>query len=91
MNFPRKVLIFASGTRVFNILELGMAMVITPNKEDYFKGDGHEIMHQLPDKSLDVVLCDVLYGITQNKWDCYVAALLEGRNFIASDKNEVSN
>lgn len=32
-------------------------------------GDCLEIMRTLPDKSIDLVLCDLPYGTTQNKWD----------------------
>lgn len=26
----------------------------------------------IPDKSVDLILCDLPYGITQNDWDCYI-------------------
>lgn len=32
-------------------------------------GDCLEIMKQIPDGSIDMVLCDLPYGTTQNKWD----------------------
>ena len=61
-------------------------------KEEYtnrfFKGTGFEIIHQLPKYSVDIVLCDLLYGSAQNKWDFVVTVLLEGRIFIAIEKNE---
>ena len=34
-----------------------------------FNGDCLEIMKNIPDKSVDMVLCDLPYGVTQNKWD----------------------
>lgn len=37
-----------------------------------FEGDCLEIMKQLPDKSVDMVLCDLPYGTTQNKWDSII-------------------
>ena len=37
-----------------------------------FEGDCLEIMKQLPDKSIDMVLCDLPYGTTQNKWDSVI-------------------
>ena len=37
-----------------------------------FEGDCLEIMKQLPDKSIDMVLCDLPYGTTQNKWDRFI-------------------
>ena len=33
------------------------------------EGDCLELMKDIPDKSIDVVLCDLPYGITYNKWD----------------------
>ena len=32
-------------------------------------GDCLELMAQIPDGSVDMVLCDLPYGTTQNKWD----------------------
>jgi site-specific DNA-methyltransferase (adenine-specific)/modification methylase len=29
-------------------------------------------MSEIPDGSIDMVLCDLPYGMTQNKWDCYI-------------------
>lgn len=37
-----------------------------------FEGDCLEIMKQFPDKSIDMVLCDLPYGTTQNKWDSVI-------------------
>lgn len=37
---------------------------------DYIKqGDCLELMKEIPDKSVDMILCDLPYGITKNKWD----------------------
>lgn len=33
------------------------------------KGDCLEIMKSIPDKSIDMILCDLPYGTTRNKWD----------------------
>lgn len=35
-------------------------------------GDCMEILPKLPPKSVDLVLCDLPYGITANKWDCEI-------------------
>lgn len=35
----------------------------------FLLGDCFEQMATLPDKSVDMVLCDLPYGTTQNKWD----------------------
>lgn len=37
-----------------------------------FQGDCLEVMKQMPDKSVDLVLCDLPYGTTQNKWDAVI-------------------
>jgi len=38
-----------------------------------FKGDCLDIMTHLPDKSVDMILCDLPYGTTQNKWDSVIS------------------
>ena len=37
-----------------------------------FEGDCLEIMKQIPDASVDLVLCDLPYGTTQNRWDIVI-------------------
>lgn len=34
------------------------------------KGDCLERMKEIPDASIDMILCDLPYGTTKNKWDC---------------------
>lgn len=41
-------------------------------KNTLFEGDCLEIMKQFPDNSIDMVLCDLPYGTTQNKWDSVI-------------------
>lgn len=36
------------------------------------QGDCLDIMPKIPDKSIDMVLCDLPYGTTQNKWDSVI-------------------
>lgn len=36
------------------------------------EGDCLQIMKIIPDKSIDLILCDLPYGITENNWDCIV-------------------
>ena len=36
------------------------------------KGDCLELMKQIPDKSVDLILCDIPYGSTQNPWDIII-------------------
>ena len=33
------------------------------------QGDCLELMKNISDKSVDMILCDLPYGSTQNKWD----------------------
>jgi site-specific DNA-methyltransferase (adenine-specific) len=35
-----------------------------------YHGDYLELMRDLPDASVDLILCDLPYGTTRNKWDC---------------------
>ena len=39
------------------------------NNFKIFNGDCLQIMDVLKDKSIDMILCDLPYGTTQNKWD----------------------
>ena len=39
---------------------------------DLRQGDCLEVMKDIPDKSIDMILCDLPYGTTQNKWDCII-------------------
>lgn len=36
------------------------------------QGDCLEVMVDIPDKSIDMILCDLPYGTTQNKWDSII-------------------
>ena len=36
------------------------------------QGDCLELMKQVPDKSVDLILCDLPYGTTRNKWDTVI-------------------
>lgn len=37
-----------------------------------YEGDCLEYMKLIPDASVDMILCDLPYGMTQNEWDCYI-------------------
>lgn len=37
-----------------------------------FQGDCLEVMSKFPDQSIDMILCDLPYGTTQNKWDSII-------------------
>ena len=36
------------------------------------QGDCLELMKNIPDKSIDMILCDLPYGTTHNKWDTII-------------------
>ena len=36
------------------------------------QGDCLELMKDIPDKSVDMILCDLPYGTTKNKWDSII-------------------
>jgi site-specific DNA-methyltransferase (adenine-specific) len=45
-------------------------MIDTTKNIQLFLGDCLEVMKEIPDKSIDMILCDLPYGITaRNKWD----------------------
>ena len=37
-----------------------------------YNGDCLEVMKSIPDKSIDMILCDLPYGTTRNKWDSII-------------------
>ena len=37
-----------------------------------YYGDCLDVMTEIPDRSIDMVLCDLPYGQTANKWDCLI-------------------
>ena len=39
---------------------------------ELMKGDCLELMKQIPDGSVDMILCDLPYGTTQNSWDSVI-------------------
>lgn len=39
---------------------------------DFWKGDCLELMKDIPDGSVDMILCDLPYGTTQNNWDVII-------------------
>ena len=42
------------------------------NDIELWRGDCLELMKDIPDKSVDMILCDLPYGTTQNKWDSVI-------------------
>lgn len=44
-------------------------MKIKTDNYEIYKGDCLEVMKDIPDKSVDMILCDLPYGTTRNCWD----------------------
>lgn len=40
--------------------------------DQVIEGDCLEVMKDIPSKSIDIILCDLPYGITQNHWDSVI-------------------
>ena len=38
----------------------------------WYNGDCLEVMKEIPSKSIDMILCDLPYQVTQNKWDIII-------------------
>lgn len=47
-------------------------MKVKTDNYEIYKGDCLELMKEISDKSIDMVLCDLPYGTTQNKWDTVI-------------------
>ena len=55
---------------MFNlILKIRIKLYMTLNLKN---GDCLELMKELPDKSIDLFICDLPYGETNCKWDCVI-------------------
>lgn len=58
---------------------------------DLRQGDCLELMKDIPDKSIDMILCDLPYGTTRNKWDSVISLnkLWEQYNRIIKDNGAI--
>ena len=52
------------------------------NNIQLYKGDCLEIMKEIPNKSIDMILCDLPYGTTRNKWDTVINLELLSSKFL---------
>ena len=62
------------------------------NKEiNLIQGDCLEKMKEIPDKTIDMILCDLPYGKTRNKWDSVISRdkLWEQYNRIIKDNGAI--
>ncbi len=51
------------------------------------QGDCLDVMKDLPDSSIDMILCDLPYGTTQNKWDSIIPLL----DYVFVDDSTIMN
>lgn len=60
-------------------------------KDCIINGDCIKVMAQLPSKSVDLILCDLPYGVTQNKADIVIpfADLWQQYNRIIKDRGAI--
>ena len=58
---------------------------------ELLNGDCLELMKNIPDKSIDMILCDLPYGTTHNKWDTIIPfdKLWEQYNRIIKDNGAI--
>ena len=58
---------------------------------DIKQGDCLELMKEIPDKSIDMILCDLPYGTTHNKWDNIISldALWGGYKRVIKDNGVI--
>ena len=58
---------------------------------ELLNGDCLELMKNIPDKSIDMILCDLPYGTTHNKWDNVIPmeSLWEQYNRIIKDHGAI--
>ena len=46
--------------------------LLNPILNQVFQDDCIHFMKTIPDESVDMILCDLPYGTTQNNWDCFI-------------------
>lgn len=46
--------------------------IVRKNINRLYEGDCLACMKELPSESIDMILCDLPYGTTQNNWDCLI-------------------
>src|ERR1700684_1713637 len=42
------------------------------SKGRFYLGDCFDVMKEIPDNCIDMILCDLPYGTTENKWDSII-------------------
>ena len=64
---------------------------VSEQKKCLFQGDCLEVMQTIESKSIDLILCDLPYGVTKNKWDVVIPfdAMWEQYNRIIKDSGAI--
>lgn len=64
---------------------------VSEQKRCLFQGDCLEVMQNIESNSIDLILCDLPYGVTKNKWDVVIPfdAMWEQYNRIIKDNGAV--
>ena len=68
-----------------------MIKMIENKDYELWNGDCLELMNNIPDKSIDMILCDLPYGTTKCKWDVVIPfdKLWEQYNRIIKDNGAI--
>ena len=68
-----------------------MKNILENKNYELLNGDCLELMKNIPDKSIDMILCDLPYGTTKCKWDIVIPfdKLWEQYNRIIKDKGAI--
>lgn len=85
-DFAFEAMIVAEEKLKYGLNEVSLKLIENIQKNNEFKvkkdinefinnviqGDCLDVMQTIPDKSIDMILCDLPYGTTQNKWDSVI-------------------
>lgn len=55
---------------------------LTSMVNQVFEEDCLLCMERIPSQSIDMILCDLPYGLTQNQWDCYIPLELLWKQYL---------
>ena len=66
-------------------------MLVQGENYTLYKGDCLEVMKEIPDKSVDMILCDLPYSVTKNSWDKLIPfdKLWEQYNRVIADNGAI--
>lgn len=70
LNPSHKKISYKNTKQSYNTTILQQTSDINSLLNEVYQADCLEKMKDIPDKSIDMILCDLPYGTTQNAWDC---------------------